>query len=82
MHFVNECGDCNPDEDKDGLMCYPKCRDHFEAEGCCICKRTSCDTGDIEVNGECVPALHEPHCTNDDECDGWGPCINGKCIVL
>ena len=55
LHDLFEC-DCNTEtEDKIGLMCYPKCREHFESFGCCICNRKSCDTGDRLIDGFCLP---------------------------
>jgi len=29
---------CNADEDKDGLLCYPKCKSGYHAVGCCLCE--------------------------------------------
>lgn len=29
---------CNADEDKDGLLCYPKCKSGYHAKGCCLCE--------------------------------------------
>ena len=29
---------CNADEDKDGAICYPKCKSGFHAVGCCLCE--------------------------------------------
>jgi len=29
---------CNADEDKNGLMCYPKCKSGYRKVGCCLCE--------------------------------------------
>lgn len=30
---------CNADEELNGALCYPKCRDGYTADGCCICRK-------------------------------------------
>ncbi len=29
---------CNSDEEKNGLLCYPKCKEGFHSVGCCLCE--------------------------------------------
>ena len=56
LHGYGEC-DCNSDEDKWGLMCYPQCNPGYTAEGCCLCSRYACNPGDFDNGaGMCYPA--------------------------
>ena len=66
-------------------LCYPNCPNHFDRVGCNICKRTSCDDGDIqETPTECrKPAPPPiPRCDQDSDChvyDTGDKCVNGVC---
>ncbi|EQC28274.1 hypothetical protein SDRG_13955 [Saprolegnia diclina VS20] len=33
---------CLPGEEAYGALCYPKCKDGYEAVGCCICRKKGC----------------------------------------
>ncbi|EQC28275.1 hypothetical protein SDRG_13956 [Saprolegnia diclina VS20] len=37
---------CLTDEDKYGALCYPKCKEGYEAFGCCICRKKGCGGAD------------------------------------
>lgn len=38
---------CNADEEINGGLCYPKCKDGYTADGCCICRKG----GDVYAKG-------------------------------
>lgn len=38
MRRVTDRYQCNDDEDKNGYMCYPKCKSGYHAVGCCLCE--------------------------------------------
>ncbi|KDO19405.1 hypothetical protein SPRG_15485 [Saprolegnia parasitica CBS 223.65] len=37
---------CFTKEDAYGALCYPKCKEGYEAVGCCICRRKKCSAGE------------------------------------
>jgi len=43
---------CNPDQDKGGALCYPKCRDGYKSDGVAICYGT-CPAGSVDVGALC-----------------------------
>ncbi|XP_045197915.2 uncharacterized protein LOC123552364 [Mercenaria mercenaria] len=57
---------CHSDEERNGALCYPKCKEGYYASGCCICvphgkqgielsaeDRKYCKDGSPLVNGQC-----------------------------
>jgi hypothetical protein len=49
---------CNPDQDKGGALCYPKCRDGFKSDGVAICYGT-CPAGSVDVGALCRDGCRE-----------------------
>lgn len=45
--------DCEANEDKDGALCYPKCRAGFHAVGCCVCS-PDCPQGMSDIGVSCM----------------------------
>lgn len=56
LHGFFEC-DCNSDEQRNGLMCYPRCRDNFHEFGCCVCS-PDCPEGMTDVGISCQKNSH------------------------
>lgn len=44
---------CHSDEELNGGLCYPKCRDGFHAVGCCICS-PDCPAGFVDSGVTCT----------------------------
>ncbi len=64
---------CGSNEERNGGLCYPKCRDGYNPAGCCLC----------EPNGGAgikVTAFDRYKCNNDEELSGalcYPKCQNG-----
>ena len=43
---------CNPDQDKGGALCYPKCRDGFKSDGVAMCYG-NCPANTVDVGALC-----------------------------
>ena len=55
---------CNSDEYGDGCLCYPNCREGYSPQGCCICHKFACNSGDFDNGaGMCYPACKPGYTT-------------------
>ena len=52
LHGFFKC-DCHDDEDKYGLMCYPKCHSGYHNVGCCICS-PNCPSNMVDMGVSCA----------------------------
>lgn len=80
----SDCGTdkCHANEDVDGALCYPKCKEGYEPFGCCICRPKNLDCGALGFAGQfdisCTKTIHIGKAwtgiCNDDEQEQLGLC--------
>jgi hypothetical protein len=45
---------CNENEELYGGLCYPKCKEGYEAIGCCICRKKGCEGLSTDIGVSCA----------------------------